>query len=105
MGAMDPVHAGLYTMREIGEALDRTVDTVRVALPRIYTKGLVETLSVHPCTRIEFLVNALGAERKAVSRYLQSAEELGLLENQKVGREKISITVRLIKILARETAA
>lgn len=98
--SMDTIH----TVREIREELDRTVDEVRTKLPRIYTKELVETLFVHPYTKIEFLVNALGVERKAASRYLQSVEELGLLENQKVGREKIYINLRLMTILSRKTA-
>jgi Fic family protein len=92
-------------VREIREELDRTVDEVRGALPRIYTKELVETLFVHPYSKIEFLVTALGVERKAASRYLQALEEIGLLESQKVGRERIYINVRLMTILSRETAA
>ena len=92
-------------VREIRAELDRTVDEVRAALPRIYTRELVETLFVHPYSKIEFLVSALSVERKAASRYLQSLEELGLLESQKVGREKIYINVRLMKILSRETSA
>ncbi len=91
-------------VREIRVELERTVDVVRNALPRIYTRELVETLFVHPYSKIEFLVNSLGVERKAASRYLQSLEDLGLLESQKVGREKIYINVRLMAILARETA-
>ncbi|MDA3951362.1 MAG: Fic family protein, partial [Spirochaeta sp.] len=92
-------------VREIRLELDRTVDEVRGALPRIYTKELVETLFVHPYSKIEFLVNALGVERKAASRYLQSLEELGLLVSQKIGRERIYVNVRLMNILSRETAA
>ena len=92
-------------VREIRNELDRTIDEVRGALPRIYTKELVETLFVHPYSKTEFLVSALGVERKAASRYLQSLEELGLLESQKVGRERIYINVRLMTILSRETAA
>ena len=92
-------------VREIREELDRTVAEVKAALPRIYTKELVETLFVHPYSKIEFLVNALGVERKAASRYLKSLEELGLLEGQKVGREKIYINVRLMEVISRETAA
>ena len=92
-------------VREIRVELDRTVDEVRGALPRIYTKELVETLFIHPYSKIEFLVNALGVERKAASRYLQSLEELGLLGSQKIGRERIYVNVRLMKILTRETAA
>ncbi|MEX2443134.1 MAG: Fic/DOC family N-terminal domain-containing protein [Alkalispirochaeta sp.] len=87
-------------VREIRNELDRTVDEVRATLPRIYTKELVETLFVHPYSKIEFLVNALGVERKAASRYLRSLEELGLLESQKVGREKIYINVRLMTVLS-----
>lgn len=92
-------------VREIRNELDRTVDEVRAALPRIYTKELVETLFVHPYSKIDFLVNATGVERKAVSRYLQSLEDLGLLESQKVGREKIYINIRLMTILSCEIAA
>ena len=51
-------------VREIRNELDRTVDEVRAALPRIYTEELVETLFVHPYSKTEFLVNALGVERK-----------------------------------------
>lgn len=92
-------------MHEIRVELDRTVDEIRGALPRIYTKELVETLFVHPDSTIEFLVNALGVERKTASRYLQSLEELGILGSQKIGRERIYVNVRLMKILSRETAA
>jgi Fic family protein len=89
---------------EIRSELDRTVHEVREALPRIYTRELVETLFVHPYSKIEFLVHSLGVERKAASRYLQSLEELGLLESRKVGREKLYINVRLMAILSRESA-
>jgi Fic family protein len=92
-------------VREIRDELDRTIDEVRTALPRIYTKELVETLFVHPYSKIEFLVSALGVERKAASRYLRSLEELGLLASKKIGREKIYVNVRLMTILSRETAA
>jgi Fic family protein len=92
-------------VREICDEVDRTIDEIRTALPRIYTRELVETLFVHPYSKIEFLVNALGVERKAASRYLQSMEELGLLASRKVGREQIYVNVRLMTILSRETAA
>lgn len=90
-------------VREIRDELDRTVEDVRTAFPRLYTRELVETLFVHPYAKIESLVTAMGVERKATSRYLQSLEELGLLESGKIGREKISINTRLMTILSRET--
>ena len=90
-------------VHEIRLELDRTVEEVRASLPRIYSRELVETLFVHPYSKIEFVVNALGVERKAASRYLQSLEEIGLLESRKIGREKIYVNVRLMMVLARDT--
>lgn len=87
-------------VRAIRVELDRSADEVRAALPRIYSKELIETLFVHPYSKIEFLVTALGVERKAASRYLQSLEDLGLLESRKVGREKLYINIRLMEILS-----
>lgn len=82
---------------------DGTVEQVRASLPRIYSRELIETLFVHPYSKIEFVVNALGVERKAASRYLQSLEEIGLLESRKIGREKIYVNVGLMNVLARDS--
>jgi predicted transcriptional regulator len=48
---------------------------------------------------IDFVVNRLGVERKAASRYLKELEEIGVLESQKVGRETLYINKELIEIL------
>ena len=90
-------------IHEIRLELDRTAEEVRASLPRIYSRELVETLFVHPYSKIEFIVNALGVERKAASRYLRALEEIGLLEGRKVGREKIYVNVGLMSILSRES--
>jgi Fic family protein len=92
-------------IHEIRLELDRTVEEVRASLPRIYSRELVETLFVHPYSKIEFMVNALGVERKAASRYLRALEEIGLLEGRKVGREKIYVNVGLMSILTRESSS
>lgn len=73
-------------------------EEIRTALPRTHTTKLVETLFVHPCSRIEFPVKALGVERSAASRYLQSLEELGLLASREVGRKRFHVTLRLMTI-------
>ncbi|MCF8222354.1 MAG: winged helix-turn-helix domain-containing protein [Bacteroidales bacterium] len=67
--------------------------------PKLYRKELVELLFEQPYSKIEFVVNRLGVERKAASRYLKELEDIGILESQKVGRETLYINKALIEIL------
>ena len=66
---------------------------------KIYRKELVELLFEQPYSKIDFVVNKLGVERKAASRYLRELEEIGVLKSQKVGRETLYINKELIEIL------
>ena len=45
------------------------------------------------------MVNKIGVERKAASRYLKELENIGIIESQKVGRETLYINRELIEIL------
>lgn len=72
---------------------------VQEKLPRIYSKDLIEQLFIHPYCKIEFLVNNLGIERKAASRYLSSLEELGVLKSLQKGKEVIYINTKLYNLL------
>ena len=88
-------------VRRIRDGLEDTIDKVRAAAPRIYSKELVETLFVHPYCKIEFIVKSLGVERKAASRYLKELSALGVLQGKKVGRENIYVNTNLMEILSR----
>ena len=79
--------------------LDKTIEKVQIDSPKIYKKELVELLFEQPYSKIEFVVDRLGVERKAASRYLQELERIGILESQKVGRETLYINRELIEIL------
>jgi Fic family protein len=83
----------------IKEQLDATVVEVQEKAPRIYRKELVELLFEQPYSKIELVINKLGVERKAASRYLRELESAGIIESQKVGRETIYINRALIEIL------
>ncbi len=84
---------------KIKDLLDETVEYVKKSLPKIYSKELVEELFVHPYCKIEFLVNVLGIERKAASKYLVQLEDVGILKQYKIGREKIFINLKLLELL------
>ena len=75
------------------------IEKVKTDASKIYKKELVELLFEQPYSKIEFVVNQLGVERKAASRYLKELEEIGILQSQKVGRETLYINKELIEIL------
>ena len=87
-------------VKKIKDLLDRTIEKVRLELPRIYSKELVETLFVNPYCKTEFVVKGVGVERKAAARYLHKLAEKGILELYKVGKENIFINKGLMDILA-----
>ena len=86
---------------KIKNQLDSTIFKVQQKAPKVYRKELVELLFEQPYSKIEFVVNKLGVERKAASRYLKELESVGIVESQKVGRETIFINKDLIEILKR----
>lgn len=83
----------------IKSQLDSTIIKVQEKAPKVYRKELVELLFEQPYSKIEFVVNRLGVERKAASRYLKELEDIGIVESQKVGRETLYINRELIEIL------
>lgn len=83
----------------IKDQLDSTIIRVQEKAPKVYRKELVELLFEQPYSKIGFVVDRLGVERKAASRYLKELEGIGVLESQKVGRETLYINKELIEIL------
>jgi len=88
---------------KIKELLDATIEKVKNELPKIYSKELVEELFVHPYCKIDFLTKAVGVERKAASRYLSQLQDIEILKEYKIGREKIFINVELLELLKNST--
>jgi Fic family protein len=90
------------TIRQINKInmlFSETQKLVQEQLPRIYSKDLIEQLFINPYCKIEFLVNNLGVERKAASRYLSSLEALGVLKSEQKGKEVIYINTELYNLL------
>ncbi|KAA3597919.1 MAG: Fic family protein [Calditrichaeota bacterium] len=79
--------------------LEKTIELAQAEANKVYRKELIELLFENPYSKIEFVVQKLGVERKAASRYLKTLEEIGILESQKIGRETIYVNIELIEIL------
>ena len=82
---------------------DHTTEFVRIKLPKIYTRELVDVIFEQPYCRISDLVNKGVAKRQAASRYLKSLVDVGVLNEISVGKEKIFIHPKLMKLLSRDT--
>jgi Fic family protein len=91
------------------EAIQRlsaqTADYVRARLPRMYSLELIHLIFELPYCRIQNLVQARIAERQAASRYLKQLVEIGVLEEQTVGREKLFLHPKLLRLLIRDSNA
>jgi Fic family protein len=89
----------IIRITNINNLLDSMIEKVQQKAPKVYRKELVELLFEQPYSKIEFVVNKLGVERKAASRYLKELTEIDIVVPQKVGRETLYINKDLIGML------
>lgn len=82
--------------------IEHTVAYVQATAPGIYSRELVELLFVQPYCRIGNLVDEGIAKRQAASSYLKQLCGIGVLEEYKVGREKLFMHPKFIRLLLQE---
>ncbi|HUQ68152.1 MAG TPA: Fic family protein [Planctomycetaceae bacterium] len=83
----------------------RTAEYVRAQRPKIYSLELIHLIFELPYCRIQNLVDTKIAERQAASRYLKQLVEIGVLEEKAVGREKLFLHPKLLRLLTRDDNA
>jgi Fic family protein len=84
----------------IASLMDETQERIRLELPKIYSKDLVEVIFQHPYCKIKFLERAGIAKRQTAASYLRQLEELEILRSEKHGRDVYFINTRLIAALS-----
>jgi Fic family protein len=82
-----------------------TAGFVRVKLPKIYSRELVDLIFEQPYCRIGDLVGARIAGRQAASRYLKALVGVGVLREQAFGKEKLFVHPRLMTLVTRDSNA
>lgn len=106
----------LYMLRGVGETAAwttgkiaavrelaaETTEYVRHALPKVYSRELVDTIFEQPYCRIANVVDAGIAGRQAASRYLKALAAAGVLREQQVGKEKLFVHPKLMTLLTRD---
>jgi len=82
--------------------MQETAEHVRAQAYGVYSRELVELIFVQPYCRIKNVVEAGIAQRQTAAVYLKQLAGAGVLEEVKVGREKLFINPRLMKLLTAE---
>jgi Fic family protein len=80
-----------------------TVDHVRRATPKIYSHELVNLIFELPYCRIQNLTQRDIAGRQTASVYLKELVRVGVLEERAVGREKLFLHPKLMRLLTRDS--
>ena len=90
----------ILLIEKIQNEMKNYKEEFRSKLPKIYSKELLESLFYEVYTKISYIQKACNVTRLTAASYLNQLEEVGLLESEKVGREKIYKNIRLIKLLS-----
>ena len=90
----------ILLIEKIQNQMKNYKEEFRSKLPKIYSKELLESLFYEVYTKISYIEKACNVTRLTASSYLNQLEEVGLLESEKVGREKLYKNTRLIKLLS-----
>jgi len=91
--------SGLERLNNITTTMDKTAEEIKMKLPKVYSKDLVEILFRLPYTKRQHLIDENIGNLKTVGTYLITLEENGFLKSVKVGKEKLYLNQRLLKIL------
>jgi Fic family protein len=79
----------MLKIRAIRQLMDQAMELVRTGAPKIYSRELVELLFSRPYCRIGDVVERGIAKRESASKYLKELCALGMLIEEKSGRDKI----------------
>lgn len=90
---------GLERLNKITIAMAETTHEIKEKLPKVYSKDLVEILFRLLYTKRQHLIDEKIGNPKTVGNYLNTLEEQGFLKSIKVGKEKLYLNERLLKIL------
>lgn len=88
-------------IKGIRSLLNSTANKIRVEAPQIYTRELADLIFIQPYCRISDVVAANLAKRQTASVYLKRLCEIGVLQDVKVGRERLFLNPAFLELLKR----
>lgn len=82
---------------------NHTIEHVKRTASKIYSRELVELIFAQPYCRISNVIDASLGERHAASRYLKKMVEIGVLQETAMGKDKLFIHPKLMRLLTRDS--
>ena len=89
----------LERLNKITQAMEKTAKEIKIKLPKVYSKDLIELLFRLPYIKRQHLINENIGNPKTAGNYLIALEENGFLKSLKVGKEKLYLNQQLLGIL------
>lgn len=89
-------------IQAIRQLMEITTDYVKRNRPKVYNRDLLDLIFVQPYCRIANVVEAQISQRQTASNYLKELCEIEVLREIKVGKEKLFIHPRFLKLLTAE---
>jgi Fic family protein len=89
-------------IRGIKQQMDHAASHVRETAPRAYSRELIDLLFVQPYCRIGSLVDKGIAKRQTASIYLRSLLDVGVLTEERRGRDKVYVHRAYLDLLSAE---
>ncbi len=86
-------------IRTIRDLMAHTAAYVKARAPGIYSHELIEVIFAQPYVRIAHLIDRGIAERHAASKYLKQLSAIGVLAEEKRGRDKLFIHRKYMTLL------
>jgi Fic family protein len=93
----------LAKIEAVRRLVEHTAEFARKAMPKQYSRELIDLIFVQPYCRIENVVDAQIAKRQTASTYLHQLTKVGVLQEKQVGTHKLFLNSRFLKLLTQET--
>ncbi|MCH8543863.1 MAG: Fic family protein [Alcanivorax sp.] len=90
----------IAAMREL---MTQTGQHIREKLPKVYSHELLQIIFEQPYCRISNLVDKDIAKRQTASVYLKQLTEIGVLQEQTAGNEKLFLNPRLLRLMTSDS--
>ncbi len=89
----------LKLIKRINTLVEQTAEDILSALPKIYSRELVDLLFFEFYTKTIYIEKGLRISRKTAVTYLSALEESGFLTSERMGRERIYLNKRLFEVV------
>ena len=86
----------------VRKLIEHTAEYARKAVPKQYSRELIDLIFTQPYCRIENVVGAGIAKRQTASTYLHALEAVGILQEKQIGLNKLFLNSRFLKLLTQD---